>query len=247
MGILRLRTLLFATALAAPPTLYVRSKLLYLEKAYPPLRPEQSSTPDLRTPRVPGIRTAYTDVYGVRVPVNALRQTDATADGPSQLPLEELWAKAFLRSKVMKLEAFVAGFGSYGDLGEQGFKPGQRVVANLMHVLRPPSKGTPLLIEWSVPPESTRFFEKLASWGYPWRLMEGGRHEWSVGPVSRLPGETEDMVEVRFAAAHDFKVVEGEEGEGKMLPKWVGRAHRGYARLLLDEAAKEIRDKSSAR
>lgn len=77
--------------------------------------------------------------------------------------------------------------------------------------------------------------------------MEGGRHEWSVGPVSRLPEETEDMVEVRFAAAHDFKVVDGEKGEGKMLPNWVGRVHRAYARLLLDEAAKEIRDRGNVR
>lgn len=242
---LRLRTLILAAALAAPPALYIRSKLLSLIEAYPPLPVEQASTPGLRSPRAPGARRADTDVFSARVPVNALRHT---ADGPSQLSLEELWAKAFLQCKIFKFEATLVGFGSPGDMGEQGFGPGHDVLgAGLMHVLRPPAKGAPLLIEWSMPLRARRFFDKLAAWGSPWKLMEGGRQEWSIGSVSRLPGETEDMVEIRYACGQDYKIVVGENGEGKMVPDWFGRIHRVYARILLDETAREIRGRVAAR
>lgn len=227
----RLRTLVIASGIASLPILYVRSRVLSLEQAYP------SSTSELRTPTVSGTRTAYADVYGTRVPLNYLRRSTSL-----DISLEELWSKAFLRSRLMKLEAKLVGLGSPGDLGEQGFKPGQSLMAGMMNVLRTPAKGVPLLIRWDVHPHVVSLFERLASWGYPWRLMKGGRHEWSVGQAGRLPGENEDFVEVRFAAAHDYRIVEGETWEGKIIPRWVVRAHRAYARLLLDEAAREIRE-----
>lgn len=99
----------------------------------------------------------------------------------------------------MRLEAKVAGFGAEGNLGEQGLTQGQRLVANIMHVLRTSANGTPLLVKWENPPRIVRHLRKKkenTAWGYSWRLMAGGRHEWSVGSVSRLPGGVEDMIEV---------------------------------------------------
>ena len=237
---LRLRTVVIASGIASIPILYVRSRVLSLEHAYPPLPSETTTTSELRTPTAPGTRTAYTDVYGTRVPLSALRGSSASDSKYREAPLEEVWAKAFLQSRLMKLEASIVGYGTPGDLGEQGFKPEQKLVAGMMNVLHVPTRGQPLLIRWDVPLHIIGFFERLAGWGYPWRMMEGGRHEWSVGQVGRLPGEKEDMVEVRFAAAHDYRIVEGETGEGKIIPAWVVRAHRAYARLLLDVAVKEI-------
>ncbi|KAJ5820316.1 hypothetical protein N7474_005907 [Penicillium riverlandense] len=49
------------------------------------------------------------------------------------------------------------------------------------------------------------------------------------------------MVEVRFSTAHDYEVV-SEEGEyQKIIPQWTQRLHRGWARLILDMAAWEVR------
>ncbi|GJE86985.1 hypothetical protein PsYK624_030680 [Phanerochaete sordida] len=235
----RLRTLVIGTGLAAIPALYIRSRVLSLERDYPSLSPESTSTVELRTPRAPGLRTAYTDVYATRIPLAALRRSLQVGD--ERAPLEELWPRAFFQTRTMRLEAKIAGLGAEGDLGAQGFTVGQRLVAGVMRVLRAPGPGTPLIVEWEMPPHVVRFFETIAAWGYPWRMMKGGRHEWSVGPMTTLSGEGEDMVEVRFAAAHDYRVVEGEKEPGKIIPQWVMRAHRAYARYLLDEAAKEIR------
>lgn len=235
---LRLRTLAIASGAVSFPILYLRSRVLHLEQAYPPLPVETTSTPELRTSKTPGVRTAYVDVYGARVPAAALRRSCGAEE---HLPLEELWPKVFLRSRLMKLEAKLAGGGSTGDLGEHGFHPRQKLLAGIMRVVRTPAKGTPLLVDWEMPVHLARFFERLAAWGYPWRLMEGGRHEWSVGHASTLPGESEEMVEVRFSAAHDYRVVEGEKGEGKVIPQWVVRAHRAYSRALLDQAVEEVK------
>lgn len=86
------------------------------------------------------------------------------------------------------------------------------------------------------------FFEKIASYGYPWRLMSGGRHEINVSK----PFKTEEgqVVEVRFASAHDYEIVpeEGELEKQKTIPAWGKRLHRGFARLVLDSAVRELRD-----
>ena len=236
----KFRSLVVASGVIALPALYIRSRVLSLERAYPPLPSETTSTSELRTPTAPGTRTAYVDAYGARVPLSTLRRSADRKD--AQIPLEELWPKAFLRSETMKLESKIVGKGKRGDLGEQGFYSGQSLLNGALQVQRTPARDTALLVSWSMPSDVVQFFERLASWGYPWRMMEGGRHEWSIGPVGRLPGESEDMVEVRFSAAHDYKIVEGEAGEGKIIPQWVLRGHRVYARLLLDEAVQGLRD-----
>ena len=62
---------------------------------------------------------------------------------------------------------------------------------------------------------------------------------------ANFPGEAEDMVEVRYATTHDYRIVSGEKGPGKIIPQWVVRGHRAYARYLLDEAARGIREKTA--
>ncbi|CUM67412.1 uncharacterized protein PRCAT00005106001 [Priceomyces carsonii] len=76
-----------------------------------------------------------------------------------------------------------------------------------------------------------KFFEKLASWGYPFRLMNGGYHELYVETDSK-----EDAIEVYFANAHEY----ADLGDSKILPKWVRSLHRVYARYLLSSAFEDM-------
>lgn len=95
-----------------------------------------------------------------------------------------------------------------------------------------------LLISWKMADKPRLFFERIARWGYPWRLMSGGRHEMSISEPFEIEGDK--FVEVRFASAHDYEVVEGEGLGQKILPEWTNRLHRGFARLVLDIAVKEL-------
>ena len=49
-----------------------------------------------------------------------------------------------------------------------------------------------------------------------------------------------DVVDVRFASAQDYEVVDDEEQKQKIVPAWVGRLHRGYARALVDWAVRDL-------
>ncbi|PYI02339.1 hypothetical protein BO78DRAFT_400630 [Aspergillus sclerotiicarbonarius CBS 121057] len=101
---------------------------------------------------------------------------------------------------------------------------------------QPQHHPTPgLLLSWRIPPSPIQLFEKISKWGYPFRLMSGGRHEISISDVYTHAGE--EVVDVRFASAHDYEfwgVEGGEAKDQKMVPRWVGRVHRGYARFLVD-------------
>lgn len=108
-----------------------------------------------------------------------------------------------------------------------------------------------LLLSWQLAPEPRLFFEKIARWGYPWRLMSGGRHEISVSEPfwekgdrdGDSEGKGEMMVEVRFASAHDYEVVPEEGGvdRQKVIPAWSARLHRAFAMVILDMAVRELR------
>lgn len=86
--------------------------------------------------------------------------------------------------------------------------------------------------------------KKISLWGYPWRLMSGGRHEISVSQSFDMEDAKgrEPFVEMRFASAHDYKTV-SEEGilrSQRRVPAWVGRLHGGYARWVLDSVVQEL-------
>ncbi len=55
------------------------------------------------------------------------------------------------------------------------------------------------MARWKMPPAPVKLFETLAKYGYPWRLMDGGRHDFPVV-------EDGDQVLVGFSAAHDYAV-----------------------------------------
>ncbi|PYI29663.1 hypothetical protein BP00DRAFT_427282 [Aspergillus indologenus CBS 114.80] len=117
-------------------------------------------------------------------------------------------------------------------------------------VERPPEHPGGLLASWRVPDGARRVFEALAHWGYPCRLMSGGRHEWGVSEVYLVdsegqregpgPGPGEWVVDVRFGSAHDYEIVAAEGERQKVVPRWVGRLHRGYARVLVEDAVRRL-------
>ncbi|KAL3264324.1 hypothetical protein ABHI18_000931 [Aspergillus niger] len=117
-------------------------------------------------------------------------------------------------------------------------KGGGRPLLNSALTVQASSPTTGLLVSWHMPDEARLFFEKIARWGYPWRLMSGGRHEINISEVYMYRGE--EVVDVRFASAHDYEVVGDEEQKQKIVPAWVGRLHRGYARALVDWAVRDL-------
>ncbi|CEL08098.1 hypothetical protein ASPCAL11251 [Aspergillus calidoustus] len=193
-----------------------------------------------------------------------------TADNAT---LSTTWARSVFGSRLFRFEGSVIGFFTErkfnpGDIGgtpdafnpipvipgtDSNSEPSEQVTEikrPLLHgifiVERPPSPDSPhgLLGSWKMSDEPREFFEKIARWGYPWRLMSGGRHELSVSEPYEVPGlEGEGpFVDVRFASAHDYEVVPEEGGldKQKTIPEWSARMHRGYAMLILDVAVREL-------
>ncbi|KAL1743436.1 hypothetical protein HDZ31DRAFT_83421 [Schizophyllum fasciatum] len=231
------RALLY-TALAAPAGLglYAYKETLRLERAYPATPPPPSSP--LSTPSASG-----TDWYAPHRPVYS-PQGEATAffaRVPSALLPREpraaarAWADACLRSRLMRWEGDVvsraAGKGDSAGPAPR-WEAGEQVVGGALTVVHPPDERGHALYKWRMAPEPVAFFERIARWGYPWRLMEGGRHETSVQRT-----EDPETVLVGFSAGHDYHV---NGGDGKVIPQWVERAHRAYGRLVLEEGVKEL-------
>ncbi|BCR91495.1 uncharacterized protein ACHE_70338S [Aspergillus chevalieri] len=239
----------------------VHQGLNILEAKYPALPPDTNTSAALRTPSNPKTqRCAYVDVYSARVPVKALESHPAAEESRN---LQEAWARTLFQSRVLRTEArliglFTAGRPTPGDTGNTpgGFsqkdeRGEQRKLMNgALAVERSPSSGSwlsmsgpsGLLVSWKVPDNAREFFEKISVYGYPWRLMSGGRHEVSVSKPFKEEGR--QVVEVRFASAHDYEIVpdEGELEKQKVIPAWVGKLHRGFARLILDSAVRELQD-----
>ncbi|KAF9048025.1 hypothetical protein BDZ89DRAFT_1257838 [Hymenopellis radicata] len=100
-----------------------------------------------------------------------------------------------------------------------------------MEVIEPPSVAEHLTARWEIPPVQVKLFETLAKYGSPWRLMDGGRHDFPVV-------EDGDDVLVGFSAAHDYAVL---DNDGKTLPPFGEWTHRMYARVLLADGVKQLK------
>ena len=249
--------------LATPPLLVGYGTHIWLhslEARYPPIAPDRSSTELLRTPANSTTQhVPHIDIYAARIRLRDLQaRTNNTTEKLTKQDLNTAWAQSLLSCSVLRLEAKVIGLfrkGRFdpGDLGTTpaGFSPDpetgapRELLNGAMTVIRPPVGDEPLLVKWGIPDEPRRFFEMIARWGYPWRLMTGGRHEMSVEGPFDGEGDEEGLgpfVEVRFASAHTYEIVPEEGGilHQKTIPNWVGRLHRGYARFVLDTAVTEL-------
>lgn len=256
-----LRTLSYIAIPTAATTYGIHLGLTHLEEKYPAL-PISAGSNALSTPKLPNQRCAYTDIYAARIRLDALQSyipNPSPKEGEEKhlkRSLEEAWARAVLSSKPLSTEASIIGLltsGSYspGDTGQDGFGPDSKtgtpraLLHGLFVVEREPSSAQSrserngLLVSWKMADNPRLFFEKIARWGYPWRLMSGGRHEMSVSEPFEVLDQGK-VVEVRFSAAHDYEVVAGEGDSQKILPEWTNRLHRGYARFVLDAAVKEV-------
>lgn len=247
--------LLVTSAVVAAPTYYVYSTISRLEAKHLRLQPEAASTSAFRSPSTgayehPGRHyTPHIDVYGGKVPARALEDHRDPVNGRRLNP-EEAWARFFFESPVLRLEGKLLGGFSKGpgDCGEQGFNTGQALLNGGLEVIRPPShpssiwslglaRPEPLLVQWVFPPHLVSFCRKVATdWGYPYRFMSGGRHEWSVGQVAH-----DGTVEVRFGSAHDYEWIDSEGKNQKTIPEWTGRLHRAYSMWLLDERIEALK------
>ncbi|KAJ5726272.1 uncharacterized protein N7483_007629 [Penicillium malachiteum] len=234
--------------------------LSHLEKKYPN-QPLTTGSKALQTPSKPNIQYCpYTDIYAARIPLRSLiaRRRNQNDPAPSKTDLEDAWARTVFGSRIMKTESSIVGLitnGKYqpGDTGDtpERFAPNKmtgqprELVNGLMSVQREigaDDDSNGLLLSWKMANEPRVFFERIARWGYPWRLMSGGRHEMSVSEPYRVDSESELFLDVRFSAAHDYEVVpeEGDLEIQKILPEWTNRLHWGYARLILDLAVREL-------
>ncbi|KKK25613.1 hypothetical protein AOCH_003890 [Aspergillus ochraceoroseus] len=249
-------------ALALPPvvtTYAIHRTLSSLESRYPEL-PVTSSTCSaaLRTPESPSTqRCDGVDIYATQVPLSTLlapRTTSPDNKPAATRSIAAAWAHAVIGSRILRLEGSLFGLvtrGKFdpGDVGDSpaGFAPRPEPDGGERECKRELLNG--VLVDG---PGRVRVFETIARWGYPWRLVSGGRHEMSVsGPLEmegrRREEEEEEeegpFVEVRFASAHDYVVVPEEGERQKTIPGWVGRLHRGYARLILHLAVRELQQR----
>ncbi|CAG8898827.1 unnamed protein product [Penicillium egyptiacum] len=254
---LSLRLLGYTTAATGIAGYSIHRGLSHLEEKYPAL-PHAAGSRALRKPQSPNNRRcAYTDIYAAQIPLQALEARVRSPKTPTKTELEYAWARSVLGSKVLRAEGSLLGLltsfrfipcdtGNSAD----GFSPDKatgapRVLLNgLLQVQRVPAADADsngLLVSLELPDKPREFFEKIARWGYPWRLMSCVRHEMSVSEPFQRNGQGM-FVEVRFASAHDYELVgsEGELEKQKIIPAWVLRLHRGYARLVLDSAVREL-------
>lgn len=257
--------------LVLPPVVIgygIHHELNNLESKYPAIPPDSSTSLALRTPHNPKTQhCGDIDVYSARVPLSALQHAKERRKGTSKAttPQDE-WARILLNSPTLRTEASLIGLLTTGRYtpGDTGNTPGglspetepgvpRKLLNGVFTVQRPPlseqtfSSENSLLVSWEIPPAPREFFERIARWGYPWRLMSGGRHEMSISRLDLEDGETQEpFVEVRFASAHDYETVSEEGGleRQKKIPGWTGRLHRGYARWVLDSAVQELRNSS---
>ncbi|KUI64638.1 hypothetical protein VM1G_00815 [Cytospora mali] len=254
------RRLLVTSVVVGAPTYYAYHTVTRLEAKYPRLQPEAASTAAFRAPSIGlydysgNYHTPHVDVYGGKVPAKVLQNYHDPVTGRKLSP-EEAWARHFFESPVLQLEAKLFGGFSKGpgDCGEQGFYTGQALFNGGLEVLRPPShllsflrlglgKPEPLMVHWTFPPTLVSICRKAATdWGYPFRFMSGGRHEWGIGDVTH-----DGMVEVRFGSAHDYEWIESEGKNQKTIPEWTTRLHRVYAIWLLDERIKALKKAAAA-
>lgn len=233
------------------------------KKKYPS-QPISTASKALQTSlKTHGQHAPYTDIYVARIPLNALvarvRGFEGKGDAlPTRQQLEEAWGRSILGSKILRREACVFGLltrGKWepGDLGDgpDGFGLDDGVDRELMNgimtVQREPGAdedSNGLLVSWKMPDAPRVFFETIAGWGYPWRLMSGGRHEMSISdPYEFEPRKREGLfIDVRFASTHDYEIVheEGDLSQQKILPGWVNWCHRAYSRLILGSAVRGI-------
>ena len=256
--------------LALPPVVIgygIHYELNILESKFPAMSPESSTSLALRTPRNPKTQhCGDIDVYSARIPLRALIRAKERSETGKPTTFQDEWARTLLNSPVLRTEASLVGLFTTrrftpGDTGNtpDGLsaetEPGapRKLLNGVFTVQRPPSpeptfsNENSLLVSWKIPPAPREFFERIARWGYPWRLMSGGRHEISISrPEFEDDKAQEPYVEVRFASAHDYETISEEGGleRQKRIPGWTGRLHRGYARWVLDSAVRELRDSS---
>lgn len=157
--------------------------------------------------------------------VSILRDLERREKKYPALPAKEAGSKALRtpnhpESQLLKTEGSIFGLLSgkwfkAGDTGKSadGFADDDKGnPRQLLHavftVQRQIAAGDSngLLVSWKVPDAPRLFFERIARWGYPWRFMCGGRHEFSISEPFQMPGE-ETTVEVRFSSAHDYELV----------------------------------------
>lgn len=243
------RRIFFPAAVITTPAIYAYGNILRLERDYPRLEPSISSSRALRTaPDPTRFHTPHIDVYGAKIPAKLLSE-QGSLDGA--VSSQEAWARFFLQSPILKFEGrMVGGFTrGPGDLGEKGFHIGQKLLNGMGEVIvasaRPATvplnasthQEAPILLQWEFPPPGVDLYRKAAKdWGFPYRVMSYGRHEFGLGEV-----DEEGMVEVRFATAHDYEWLPEEGDAQKLQPKWVGRLHRAFAMWLLDERVRALK------
>ncbi|ODV62689.1 uncharacterized protein ASCRUDRAFT_137327 [Ascoidea rubescens DSM 1968] len=112
-------------------------------------------------------------------------------------------------------------------------------IANILKLIKSSSNSN--LLQWEIyPPSLVSFFEKIAKYGYPWRLMNGGYHEVYIHFIPNKNTNNENgKFKIYFTCAHEYNKF---NHDGKILPKFTMWLHRFYAKLLLDQAVRDIKN-----
>lgn len=175
---------------------------------------------------------AYCDSFTVRLPL-AIQKTAAFERGDGdEAAIEEILCK-FLTAGWARLEADIWGSGreTLPDARHCTLSEGSSLGGMMVVTAHKPGS---VLARWQVSQGPISFFDRIARYGYPWRLMNGGFNEIFV---EKLPG-TSGTVRLWFVSAHDY-TAEG-TGREKIIPGFVQRLHRIFARAVLRSGAKAV-------
>ncbi|PYH93425.1 hypothetical protein BO71DRAFT_441748, partial [Aspergillus ellipticus CBS 707.79] len=146
---------------------------------------------------------------------------------PSTEEISLAWTTTFLNTRLLTTEASIVGLisnrvyapgdtylttspslsQSQSQLPKPQPQPQEKENRKLLNGLFTIETTTPsgILVSWEMPTPAREFFERIARWGYPWRLMSGGRQEISVSGVYVVEGV--EVVDVRYGSSHDYEVV----------------------------------------
>ncbi|BGP41703.1 hypothetical protein JCM10449v2_005694 [Rhodotorula kratochvilovae] len=257
--------LLTSLAVSLPATVAASLALARLEREVALVPPPLNSP--LRVPNDhPAQRVADIEHWVVRVPLRTLVRAASSSSCPTMSmgeadlhALAHTWLQAYLCTPSVRLQARLMGEPAppAEEGGARVFERGQLLVGGLLELTDVPApscssadqcssaRDAVLHARWHAPRELVAFFERAAAWGYPWRLLSGGRHSWEVALLSSggsTAGE-EQEVELRFGCAHDYEPVGAKDGgdDGKKMPPLVLWAHRVFARVLVQQAVREVR------
>ncbi|KAF3931195.1 hypothetical protein ABW19_dt0206205 [Dactylella cylindrospora] len=236
------------------PTIYLSATAIRLLVTYPVTDIDPSHPVHRLNVDTSRFKQTDTHWFTARVPASLLRAPPSSSSSSSTrsrryvlTPIER-FTTAFFTTPSLSLEArFIGLFTNHGfttgDLGERGLKNGLGLAHGTFSVVSLGKEHNRVVVKWPISQGLVASWERLASWGMPWRHISGGRHCLEViFDEPRPESKTKEYATIRFGCVLDLEKrnpITGEE-DGKVMPGFYVWIHEMYARWLLDGAVRRL-------